>query len=647
MSLNKTIRLYLACLFGVTTLLWPGFAGAADLLKFQAYFEAASNAEKIGDIKLACERYELARQDGRGGNLVEALKHLAELSRRSLDKAGEADSLDEESHKEAKALEADAKSFDEEFKKLHQGSTADIDDLVRKCFRYNRFQGAEKLLRRKREILEKSGQKATDESARTLHDLGEACLKQAAPYGVVLVPNKLDDAENFLNEAIRVRCDYLGKEKHVLTVPDRAALARVLILEKKLSEASNQLSLAEEIVGTDTSPDVARSRVELLLAKGSLNSSLKQFKEAETSYKNALGIFERSKAEMTPPPAVPDKVVKSRDDLVQLAKNFDHKYAVVIGISRFENPNIKLNYASDDALEFANFLVNEANFEKSHINLLRDEDATCQAIKRALMGGVGGIGEPSWLRRLTFPGDLVVIFISTHGKRVNRGGTQASYLIPYDYQEDALDEDAKKVIELDRLIKEVRTEINTEALVDNDPRRAGNVKLVIFADACFSGGGAAGVEDLAGPPELRAKDLDYGNQNVVFISSSAANEESWELPAAVLPPSGRNETKAGAGAFHYFLLDALRSNNDLASVFAKLQTNVEVNLKAIKGTFQTPQMQPGPWIAQKLSIRTKPTKERAEPILTKDVVDPRSRIWRKSPEPFYEDLDLFGRRAGK
>src|SRR5262249_16010916 len=163
-------------------------------------------------------------------------------------------------------------------------------------------------------------------------------------------------------------------------VSDRASLVRVYILEKKITEAASEEKSAEDILGQDVKPDNSTGFVELLLAKGCLNDALKQFEVAQDCYKKALPIYDngQTRSPERPPPIIRTEPSRasSEDKLKEVTtKKFRHKYAVVIVVSQFKDSDIKLNYASDDALEFANYLVREANFDREHVNLLRDEDA--------------------------------------------------------------------------------------------------------------------------------------------------------------------------------------------------------------------------------------------------------------------------------
>lgn len=54
-------------------------------------------------------------------------------------------------------------------------------------------------------------------------------------------------------------------------------------------------------------------------------------------------------------------------------------YALIVGISEYENPDYNLNYADDDADDWYNFLTTNFNYEE--IALLKDAEATESAVK--------------------------------------------------------------------------------------------------------------------------------------------------------------------------------------------------------------------------------------------------------------------------
>src|SRR5581483_10097743 len=84
------------------------------------------------------------------------------------------------------------------------------------------------------------------------------------------------------------------------------------------------------------------------------------------------------------------------------------KWALVIGVSEFQSKKVpKLKYASKDATDFKNFLVNEAHFAPDHVRILTDRNAT----QRKILSELG----TKFLARVAKPEDLVLIYFSTHG----------------------------------------------------------------------------------------------------------------------------------------------------------------------------------------------------------------------------------------
>ena len=81
--------------------------------------------------------------------------------------------------------------------------------------------------------------------------------------------------------------------------------------------------------------------------------------------------------------------------------------AVVVGVSRYKDPSLNLQYADRDAQEFYNFIRSPdgGEFAEANLELLINEDATVAAVNRAFR---------SFLKK---PGrdDLVVIYLACHG----------------------------------------------------------------------------------------------------------------------------------------------------------------------------------------------------------------------------------------
>jgi hypothetical protein len=104
-------------------------------------------------------------------------------------------------------------------------------------------------------------------------------------------------------------------------------------------------------------------------------------------------------------------------------KTIADKWALVVGISNFEDPTINLKFAAKDATDFANYLSQTAGFKKDHIRLLTNDAATREGIIQS-MG-------TKWLGRLAAPDDLVVVYVSSHGSPAN-DDTGVNFLVAHD-----------------------------------------------------------------------------------------------------------------------------------------------------------------------------------------------------------------------
>ena len=82
------------------------------------------------------------------------------------------------------------------------------------------------------------------------------------------------------------------------------------------------------------------------------------------------------------------------------------KWAVVVGISKYDpKEQDPLIYPVDDALYFQDVLVSRCKFDDTHVQFLRDGEATKEGIRSALND----------LRTRSGPNDLVVTYLNGHG----------------------------------------------------------------------------------------------------------------------------------------------------------------------------------------------------------------------------------------
>lgn len=234
------------------------------------------------------------------------------------------------------------------------------------------------------------------------------------------------------------------------------------------------------------------------------------------------------------------------------------KWALVIGIADFADPQFQLKYSAKDAQDFATYLMTEAGFAPDHVKVLLNKDAT----KRRILSELGD----RWLPRVANPDDLVVLFISSHGSGAELDVGGQNYLLAHDTDVNDL----------------YTTGISMQNLARDIKERVHSDRVVIFLDACHSG--ATGVTGSGAKGLVRTgidvHDLAEGSGQLV-IASCKDNQASWE------------STKIPNGVFTAVLLDTLRSkgrSGSVASVFAALKDSVQDTVLRERGKLQTPVM---------------------------------------------------------
>jgi TPR repeat protein len=208
-------------------------------------------------------------------------------------------------------------------------------------------------------------------------------------------------------------------------------------------------------------------------------------------------------------------------------------WALVVGLSRYASPEIRpLTYARKDAESFARFLMSPqgGGFPADHVNLLVDEKATADALRRGLH---------TFLRRAN-QGDLVVIYFAGHGRQP---GNQAGipYFLTYDTDPREMGATA---VPMDELRRAVQQSITARY-------------IVAFVDACHSGGVTLATRGSSDNDLINRylQELSRSKETVVTLSASQENQESLEGP----------EYGGGHGAFTWHLLQGLGGDADRVS----------------------------------------------------------------------------------
>ncbi|MBK9145363.1 MAG: SEL1-like repeat protein [Candidatus Melainabacteria bacterium] len=276
----------------------------------------------------------------------------------------------------------------------------------------------------------------------------------------------------------------------------------------------------------------------------------------------------------SPAPAA-DRASESASEAVE-DRPIKDKWALVIGVDRFEDPTIPaLQFSAKDARDFADFLVTKGNFQKDHVLLLINEQATDDNIKKAL-------GD-DWLPRRVLPDDLVVIYASSHGSPKEIDVAQDNFLIAYNTHRDSLFATGLRLGDLANTVK----------------HRTGCDRIVLLLDACNSGAAEAGGKGLYRPANFKLEN-EVGEGQII-LSSSTADQRSWESKRY------RN------GVFTRQLMEALQAEGPLTSLpsaYEDLKDKVQQEVRFDRKADQVPLMK-SRWRGKPVSLLAPPAKPRA------------------------------------
>jgi len=257
------------------------------------------------------------------------------------------------------------------------------------------------------------------------------------------------------------------------------------------------------------------------------------------------------------------------------------KWALVIGISKFANPQYNLKYASKDAQDFYDYLVTEGNFQKDHVLMLLNEKAT----RRNIMAAFGD----KFLPAVCQHGDLVTIYISTHGTPANKDPGKRNFIIAYDTEAESLYETG---VDMDELYRRVKEGVKTN-------------RALIVMDTCYSGAGVPGARGLDEYANFDAASIAQGSGHLVMTSSSPS-ERSWESKVT------QN------GVFTKYLIQNLKlTKGHVKNSFDKLRHDVGWEVQNAFNQQQHPQIG-GEWEGKDLILNAIPTEVR--PILNPDLL---------------------------
>lgn len=197
-------------------------------------------------------------------------------------------------------------------------------------------------------------------------------------------------------------------------------------------------------------------------------------------------------------------------------------YVLAIGISKYQDASIELDYAHKDAVDFGAALKAQEGgiYREVLTKVLINEKAT----KEAILDGL------DWIQHETTSRDVAMVFLSGHG--VN-SPTRDYYFLPHDYNRDHLKATGVPF-----------TDIRTT--VANIPGKA-----LFFIDSCHSGN-VMGTGKTKGIGDITAviNELASAENGAIVFSASTGRQVSWE------------DAKWENGAFTKALLEAIKGEAD-------------------------------------------------------------------------------------
>jgi uncharacterized caspase-like protein len=207
------------------------------------------------------------------------------------------------------------------------------------------------------------------------------------------------------------------------------------------------------------------------------------------------------------------------------------RWAVLVGVSAYEDSRLDLKYAARDAVALRDLILTPTGggFEEARVLALVDGRATTREVTRALR---------SFLTRPA-PEDLVLIYLACHGGPDPRRPNGPLYLLTHDTEPDDI---AGTAVPMDEIQRSLQNSILAE-------------RVVIIADTCHSaalgGRGTRGVTSAEATNQYLSE-LGRTKPGVALLTSAEAAESSQEDA----------RWGGGHGVFTHHLLEGMRGAAD-------------------------------------------------------------------------------------
>jgi WD40 repeat protein len=206
-------------------------------------------------------------------------------------------------------------------------------------------------------------------------------------------------------------------------------------------------------------------------------------------------------------------------------------WAVIVGVSKYQDSKMNLNYADSDAKMMYEFFKSTkgGKLDDNHIVLLTNEQATRANILKEMKSKFSK----------AFDDDVVILYIAGHGMPEPTGNEV--YFLCHDAQKTNLEGTAIAQSDIQKML------IGTRAK-----------KKIWFADACHSGGMGVS-EGLRGAEDEQAYQV-----NKLLSAITVANKGTALLTASSASETSREAAKwgGGHGVFTHFLVQGLQGEAD-------------------------------------------------------------------------------------
>jgi WD40 repeat protein len=227
-------------------------------------------------------------------------------------------------------------------------------------------------------------------------------------------------------------------------------------------------------------------------------------------------------------------------------------YVLAVGISKYQNANIQLQFASKDASDFANVfkLQDKQLYRKVEVKLLTDTSAKRDDILDGL----------EWIRREMTSRDVGVVFMAGHGVNDSDG---IYYYLPQDTDPDKLKRTGV-------IFTEIR---NTLAALPG--------KALFFVDTCHSGNVlGTGRRSVANDLTAVVNELSSAENGVIVFAASTGRQVAQESP------------EWGNGAFTKAVIEGMSGKADVGRTgrvtHKMLDLYVSERVKALTRGTQSP-----------------------------------------------------------